>query len=82
MGGVGAYSSRKGLSPGCGQCHQPRVGVPPLRLAGITGWAAPPNKKVQKTRLWKRKSDADILDPGKIEATSFLIGPRQLVSYR
>ena len=34
MGGVGAYSSRKGLAPWRGQCHQPGVGLPPLRLAG------------------------------------------------
>ena len=45
IGGAGAYSSRKGLALWHGQCRQPRVGVPPLRLAGITRWAAPPTKK-------------------------------------
>ena len=41
-----AYSSRKGLAPWRGQCHQPGVGVPPLRPACHTSWAAPPTKKI------------------------------------
>ena len=45
IGGAGAYSSQKGLAPWRGQCHQPRVGVPTLRPAGLTSWAAPPAKK-------------------------------------
>ena len=42
----GAYSSQKGLAPWRGQCHQPSVGVPPLRPAGLISWATPPNKKL------------------------------------
>ena len=45
VGWAGAHSSRKGLVPRRGQCHQPCVGVPPLRSPGSTGWAAPPTKK-------------------------------------
>ena len=46
IGGAGAYSSQKGRAPWRGQCHQPRVGVPPLRPAGLTSWAVPYTKKI------------------------------------
>ena len=56
IGGAGAYSSRKGLAPWRGQCHHPRVGVPPLRPAGLTSGAALPTKKSQQNARY----DGDI----------------------
>ena len=46
IGEVGAYSSRKGLAMWRGQCHQPGVGVPPLRLAGQPARRRPLQKNV------------------------------------
>ena len=53
IGWGGAYSSRKSLAPWRGQCHQPWVGVPPLRSASLTSWVAPPTKRVQGVRMYQ-----------------------------
>ena len=65
ISGEGGYSSRKGLAPWRRQCHQPRVGVPPLRLAGKPAGRRPLTKKrypqIGDSFALVKKSPRDVL---------------------